>query len=78
MLKMSGKRSPDQTGQPSRQISKFRKNVQAWARYCVQIVDTTRKSKRTYFKTLLKMADYKVVALGNLTRKIIISKRVSY
>ena len=77
MLKMSGKRSPNQTGQPSRQISKFRKNVQAWARYCVQIVDTTRKSKRTYFKTLLKMADYKV-ALGNLTRKIIISKRVSY
>ena len=74
---MSGKRSPNQTGQPSRQISKFRKNVQAWARYCVQIVDTTRKSKRTYFKTLLKMADCKV-ALGNLTRKIIISKRVSY
>ena len=74
---MSGKRSPNQTGQPSRQISKFRKNVQAWARYCVQIVDTTRKSKRTYFKNLSKMADYKV-ALGNLTRKIIISKRVAY
>ena len=77
MLKMSGKRSPNQTGQPSRQISKFRKNIQAWARYCVQIVDTSSKSKRTYFKTLLKMADYKV-ALGNLTRKIIISKRVVY
>ena len=74
---MSEKRSPNQTGQPSRQISKFRKNVQAWARYCVQIVDTTRKSKRTYFKTLLKMADYKV-ALGYLTRQIIISKRVAY
>ena len=35
------------------------------------------KFERTYLKTLLKMADYKV-ALGNLTRKIIISKRVVY